>query len=128
MYSIVSSSEAGQSPYPYVFVNEDGTARELYESERKYLEEPFSPFDGGRPYVKSDFDARDGWGSIKGFCHRSHIPCHLQVASAPAEDPNPPMSKAELIEELKKSATLGWEVEVIERADGTIEMKRTARK
>ena len=92
LYPVVSAGEARQSPYPYVYVNHDGTVRELHETERGYLEEPFSPFDGGRPYVKTSFDDRDGWGSIKGFCHRSHVPPQLPVAAAPAADPNPPMS------------------------------------
>jgi hypothetical protein len=121
MYSVVSPIEASQTPYPYAFVNEDGTVRELHETERKYLEEAFSPFDGARPYVKSDFECRDGWGSIKGFCHRSHIPASLPIASAPVEDPNPTMNKAELVEWLKNKMA-GFEM--IEKPDGTVEMKR----
>jgi hypothetical protein len=127
MYSIVSPSEANQKPYPYVYVNMDRTVRELHETERKYLEEPFSPYDGGRPYIKDDYEARDGWGSIEGFCHRSRIPRDYAIAPAPVEDPNPPMSKAEHIEWLKKKVEkmAGWEV--VERADGTVEMKRVAK-
>ncbi len=120
-YSVVSPSEAKESPYPYVYVNDDGTVRELHEAERKYLEEPFSPYDGARPNVKGDIEARDGWGSVAGYCHRSAIPLNLQIANAPLEDPFRPMSKAEHIEWLKKRMP-GFEV--VERADGTVVAKR----
>jgi hypothetical protein len=35
-------------PYPYVYVNADGTARELHASEQKYLEAEFKGGDGAR--------------------------------------------------------------------------------
>ena len=97
-YAVVTPAEAGQSPYPFVHVNGDGTIRELHQAEREYLQTPFSPFDGGRPYVKSSFDARDGWGSVEGFCLRSYVPRGVPIASAPTDDPNPPMSETEQID------------------------------
>jgi len=84
-FSIVSPAEAAQSPYPYVYVNEDGTVRGLSKSEREYLEAPFSPLDSARPYIKDSFGERDGSGSLSGFCLRSQIPVDLPVAPAPAE-------------------------------------------
>jgi hypothetical protein len=124
-HAVVSADEAAQDPYPYAFVNDDGTARELHAAERQYLERPFIPFDGGRPYVKSAFDARDGWGSVKGFLQRSKLPVGLLVAPAPANNPNPPMSNADQIAFMKaKAVQLGFEV--IEKSDGTVEMKRSA--
>jgi len=127
MYAVVSATEAGQVPYPYTYVNHDGTARELHAAERQYLEQPFIPADGGRPYVKSTFDARDGWGSVKGFLHRSKLPHGLFIESAPVNNPNPPMSKADHIAFLKeKAAQFGFEV--VERSDGTVEMKRSTTK
>ena len=105
---IVSAAEAAQSPYPFVRVNDDGTVRELHEAERRYLEEPFFPWDGGRPYFKFAFDSRDGWGSIAGFCRRSFIPAHLPIAPAPAKDPTA-RSRAEYIAWLKEKFS-DWEV------------------
>lgn len=122
-YVIVTPQEAARSPYPYVYVNADRTIRELHEDERKYLEERFSPFDGGRPYVKDGFETLDGWGSIQGFCHRSKVPHDLPVAPAPPENPNAPKSKAKQIEWLKTHMT-GFQV--IENPDGTVQMKRIA--
>jgi len=124
MYPVVSEAEAKETPYPYVHVNGDGTVRELHSSEREYLQTPFSSFDGGRPYVKSAFDSRDGWGSIEGFCLRSCIPGRFPIASAPADDPNPPMSKAEYVNWLQKKM-VGFEV--VESEDGTVTAARVAK-
>jgi hypothetical protein len=119
----VSPEEAGQIPYPYVYVNENGSVRELHESERKYLEEPFDPTDGARPYVKLTFQSRTPTGSVRGFCSRTAIPAGLAIGPAPAQDPHPPISKAEHIAQLRKQM-VGFEV--IERPDGSVQMKRVA--
>jgi len=124
-YVVVSQAESDETPYPYVHVNGDGTVRELHPSEREYLQTLFSPFDGGRPYVKISFDSRDGWGSVEGFCLRSCIPARLPIASAPADDPNPPMSKEEYVDWLKKKM-VGFEV--VESEDGTVAARRVAKR
>ncbi len=82
----VSECQAKLVPYMYVFVNDDGSARELSPSERAYLETPFHPFDSGRPYMKSSYDQKDGRGRLSGFCLRAHIPPHIAIADAPRED------------------------------------------
>jgi hypothetical protein len=61
-------------PYPYVYVNADGTARELHPSEQKYLETEFKGGDGAAPYVKSSHAERDGWGELTGYLKRSLLP------------------------------------------------------
>jgi hypothetical protein len=102
LIGVVSASEVAQVPYPYVYVNPDGTVRDLHPKERHYLETPFNPFDGARPYVKPSYDARDGWGDIKGFCPRSAIPEQLHVSEAPAEDPTRPFAVEDMIELVKR--------------------------
>ena len=42
----------------YVYVNEDGTARELHPNERQYLETEFLPGDGAAPHVKRSYAER----------------------------------------------------------------------
>jgi preprotein translocase subunit SecD len=37
------------APHPYVYVNAEGTARELHANERQYLETEFRPGDGAQP-------------------------------------------------------------------------------
>ena len=125
MFAVVDSATALHCPYPYVFVNRDGAVRELHSGERKYLETPFLPFDGGRPYIKKGFESKNGWKSVEGFCLRSKIPGDVPIADAPNEDPNPPMSKTDQIEFLRKKMS-GFQV--MEQPDGTVTANRVPKK
>ncbi len=122
MFAVAERAAASLKPYPYVLVEEDGSVRELHGEERKYLETPFSPFDGARPYVKSDYESRDGSKSIKGFCPRMKIPDGLLIADAPDHNPMPKLSKADLVELLKKKMSDGFEV--TEQPGGALIAKR----
>lgn len=82
-FSIVSPDDAQRDPYPYVYAEDDGGARELRFSERDYLEEAFHPGDGGRPYVKSAWEQLDGWGSPSGFVRRDLVPSEIEIRPAP---------------------------------------------
>ena len=101
-------------PYPYVYVNADGSARELHAGERTYLETEFTGGDGAMPYIKSDYEERDGWGEITGYLLRSELPAGVAIAGAPAEDPSKPLSQEEMIASLRAKGG-----EVIENADGS---------
>jgi hypothetical protein len=103
-FAVVSASEASQVPYPYVYVNKDGTVRELRPKERDYLETPFHPCDGGRPYTKDRYDDKDGWGEIKGFCRRSATPQYICGSEAPAEDPTESAAAKDMIELYQRRA------------------------
>jgi hypothetical protein len=61
-----------------VYILEDGTYRELSADERSYLETPFHPADGGRPYVKTDYSSRTPAGRISGFLHRRDLPLNCR--------------------------------------------------
>lgn len=85
--SIVSASDAKLNPYPYVYVNEDGSARELHVSERTILETPYSPLDSGQPYIKNSYEQKDGRKKLCGYCPRVKIPSTIHILPAPQEDP-----------------------------------------
>jgi len=87
-YAIVSGTDSEAEPYPYIYVNDDGTARELHTTEREYLETPFLGPDGGRPYVKWHYRQKNGWGDIGGFLKRSRLPGKVSVNPAPAGEPS----------------------------------------
>jgi len=128
MYVVVDTAAASLEPYPYLFVEDDGSVRELHLEERKYLETPFSPFDGGRPYIKEDYESRDGWKSVKGFCARSKIPDGMHIAAAPDDSldpnlPNPNLSKAELSKLLREKG-----FEITKLSGGTVKAKHLKRK
>jgi hypothetical protein len=84
MYTIVTKDVAAVEPYPYVYVNADGTARELNAGEREYLETPFLPFDGGRPYVKGSYLEKNGWKNLRGFLQRARLPSEVEVLPDPS--------------------------------------------
>lgn len=86
-FPIVSADEAKSNPYPYVYVNEDGSVRELHASERAELEKPYSPLDGGQPYVKYTYEQRNGMKRLEGFCPRSKIAKNIRILPPPQEDP-----------------------------------------
>src|ERR1700742_755303 len=45
----------------YVYVNQDGSVREISVGEQAYLTRRFDPFDGARPYIKSRYWSWDNW-------------------------------------------------------------------
>lgn len=105
---------AGERPYKYVYVEVDGTARELHADERTYLETEFDGADGARPYIKSSYRQRDGWGELSGYLKRSKLPAGISIKPAPAEDPNQPLSRDAYIDDLRAKG-----LEVTENRDGT---------
>ena len=107
------------SPYPYVYVLADGSARELHENERKYLETEFPGGDGNMPYTKKSYEARDGWGEIKGYLQRRLLPPGTPIHPAPIEDPSKPLNREELIAFLRSKG-----VEVIENEDGSLTSRK----
>jgi len=101
-------------PYPYVHVNADGGARELHPDERAYLETRFQFGDGGRPYVKSSYSKRNGWGDLAGFLERSQLPSEIVVQDAPGESPYKPLPWSDQIQFLRDKGFV-----VTENPDGT---------
>jgi hypothetical protein len=85
VYPIVTKDESALEPYPYVYVNADGTVRELNAGEREYLETSFSPFDGGRPFVKESHLEKNGWKNFRGFLQRARLSAEIQIIPDPSE-------------------------------------------
>jgi hypothetical protein len=108
----------GAIPFPYVYVNADGTARELHPNEQRYLTTEFKGGDGAAPYVKSRYDQRNGWGDLAGYLQRDLLPPGTQVHHAPAEDPHKSLSQAEQIAWLRSKG-----VEVVENENGSFTMR-----
>lgn len=69
--------------YQYIWVEEDGSAREVTADEREYLETKFLPDDSGRPYIKLRYETLDGWGSISGYLPRRQLPKNIAIAQTP---------------------------------------------
>lgn len=112
-----------EGPYPYVYVNADGSARELHANERKYLETEFKGGDSAMPYIKMNYDQRDGWGEISGYLKRASLPADITVAVAPAEDPLRSLNRDDVADLLRKKGA-----EVVENADGSLTIRARPRK
>jgi hypothetical protein len=85
--ALVSASESEAQPYPFIYVENDGGARELSRREREYLETPFIAPDGGRPYAKWRYKQKNSWGELKGFLKRGKLPTDTPIAPAPVNEP-----------------------------------------
>jgi len=72
--------------FKYVWVNEDGTAREVNSEERQSLMAKYQFGDGDRPYVKSDYDYKTPDGKMKGFLKRRHLPKNIIIDPAEKVD------------------------------------------
>ena len=112
-YAVVDRDQASVDPYPFLYVNADGSVRELHPGERNYLETPFHPGDGGRPYVKGSYSQKNGWGEIAGFLKRSKLPHGTPIFAAPEENPNKPLTKEAQIQFLRAKGMV-----VTENGDG----------
>jgi hypothetical protein len=102
--------------FKYVHVNQDGSVRELSPEEQTYLSTTFQGGDSGRPYVKSSYESRDGWGSRSGYLSRNRVPRRLTID---AVHPNYDAAVKELGEDILDSHRAAGDV--IERnADGSV--------
>jgi hypothetical protein len=82
-FALVQRDDDNLSPYPYIYVNDDGSYRELSSNEKAYLQEEFSPFDGDRPYVKSRYWQKSADGNVFGFLKRKKLPRCLKEGEIP---------------------------------------------
>ena len=85
-----------------VYVNDDGSLRELSESEKTYVDTEFSPLDGARPHIKTGYEQRNGWGNLSGFLPRKDVPVGMPINPAPSETASrpTPQTVADSISEL----------------------------
>jgi hypothetical protein len=66
----------------YVYVEGDGSARELELFEIDYLNTKFNEADGARPYIKNSYVALTPDGRISGFLPRKDLAAGVRVKSA----------------------------------------------
>lgn len=63
-----------ENGFEFVYVENNGTVRELKNEEIEYLKEEFYPNDGGRPYIKTSYKDLTPDGKISGFIYRIRVP------------------------------------------------------
>ncbi|MGH9942486.1 MAG: hypothetical protein ACRD9R_09050 [Pyrinomonadaceae bacterium] len=72
--------------FEYVYVEDDGSARELDADEREYLNTKFDPTDGARPYVKFQFESLTPDGRLSGYLQRRQLPKRIPISLPPARE------------------------------------------
>jgi hypothetical protein len=108
--------KAKEPSLKFVYVNQDGSARELSPAEQAYLAEKFVGGDSGRPYIKSSYKCIDGWGSQSGFIDARMLPAGTSILPV---HPNYDVLEKELRGERLGSHRVAGDI-IEENADGSI--------
>jgi len=65
--------------FKYVYVEDDGSVRELDTQERKYLTTEFRGADGARPYIKLRYESLTPDGHLRGYLRRRQVPKGIAI-------------------------------------------------
>ncbi len=76
LFAPLRKKEAGTE---FVYVEADGSVRELHQQEIDYLNAPFNYNDGARPILKKRYDEKNTDGKISGFILRQRVPRHIKI-------------------------------------------------
>ncbi|MBG6131643.1 hypothetical protein IWQ47_003037 [Aquimarina sp. EL_43] len=71
--------ETKKEEFEFVYVENNGTVRELDTEEVEYLQTEFQPGDGARPYIKSNYNQRTPDNKISGFILRNEVPENIEI-------------------------------------------------
>jgi len=66
--------------FQYVYVEDDGSVREVSKEDEDYLTQRFDPTDGARPYIKSSYRERTPGGKLSGFIDRRRVPKKITIS------------------------------------------------
>lgn len=68
--------------FPFVYIEENGDARELDDDEKNYLNTIYETFDSGRPYTKPYYNSISNDGKRSGYLLREKLPLDIIVKSS----------------------------------------------
>jgi hypothetical protein len=68
-----------ESGFEYIYVEDDGSARELDADEQRYLNTKFHGGDGNRPYIKLNYEAVTPDGYLRGYLRRRQLPKDIPI-------------------------------------------------
>jgi len=71
--------------FHYVWIDDDGSAREVTDAERRRLTTEYAPKDSRRPYVKLRYESKDSQGRRRGFLRRRQLPAGVPIGEAEGE-------------------------------------------
>lgn len=73
------SRRADDGGFEYVYVDDDGLARELTDAEKRRLGAEYARDDSRRPYIKLRYESRDDLGRRRGFLKRRQLPADVPI-------------------------------------------------
>lgn len=65
--------------FEFVYVENDGSARELDEEEQEYLKTEFHGGDGNRPYIKDRYSQLTPDNKMHGYILRTRVPKSIEI-------------------------------------------------
>jgi hypothetical protein len=71
------------STFDYVYIDEDGSARELNAEEEEYVTTAIFPNDDADLYIKTQYDSLTPEGRFGGYLRRRELPPWISVDRAP---------------------------------------------
>ena len=72
--------------FEFIYVEDDGNARELDSDEREYLNTEFLPGDGARPYIKFRYESLTPDGRVSGYLRRRQLPKGIPILHGHASE------------------------------------------
>ncbi|MCE3225608.1 MAG: hypothetical protein K0S32_159 [Bacteroidetes bacterium] len=78
VYSRLMPRRKKEQGFEFVYIEKDGTVRELNGNEEDFLNQPFFPGDPNKPYIKRNYDDRLN-GDISGFILRERVPATIKI-------------------------------------------------
>lgn len=74
-------------PKQFVYIADDGSARELEADQIRHLGASYDAADGARPSIKDSYDNRTFGGRISGYLERRNLPSGLTVRAISELEP-----------------------------------------
>lgn len=67
--------------FQFIYVNDEGGARELFQSEKEYMLINSNPAEGGRQYIKAYYEELTPDGHMRGYLRRRQLPKRIAIDS-----------------------------------------------
>jgi len=71
-----------ESTFDYVYVDDDGNARELTASEEEYVTTALFPNEDAEQYIKPHYESLTHDGRLRGYLRRRQLPRQTPIAPA----------------------------------------------
>ncbi len=79
MVELQAARDAADARTRFVYVEDDGSAREITADEAEYLATRFDAEDGNRPYIKHGYDSLTPDRRLRGYLERRKLPPGVAV-------------------------------------------------